>query len=265
MPAGNVSHASCDVQPLASTTVTEAKGDPVLRRYSLRRLRLPIGGETLSLVVPDAGSWIRRGAWVAATERGAEPPYWVQVWPASVCVARLLARVGSLRGKRVLDLGCGLGVPGIAAAKAGATVTFADREPDALAFAVWNGTRAATDAAPVAHRLDWSREVVPGAFDVVLLADVSYRPVHHAALRRHLDACLAPGGVIVHAEPQRRESRAFVQWLQDAFATEVVLASTSFRDARIAVRVCVAIRQDDPVGPWRQALTAIGDSGQSHR
>lgn len=253
------------MQPIAPTTVTEAKSDPVLRRYSLRRLRLPIGGGTLSLVIPDAGSWIRQGAWVAATERGAEPPYWVQVWPASVCVARLLARVGSLRGKRVLDLGCGLGVPGTAAASAGAAVTFADREADALAFAFWNGARAASGAAPTAQMVDWSREVVPGVFDVLLLADVSYRPVHHAALRRHVDACLAPGGVVVHAEPQRPESRAFVQWLQEHFATELVVASTSFRDARVDVRLCVARRLDDPVGPWRQALQAIGDSGHNHR
>ena len=251
--------------PLAPSTVIEAKSDPVLRRYDLRRLRLPIGGKTLSIVVPDAGSWIRRGEWVPAAERGAEPPYWVQVWPASVCVARLLARLGSLRGKTVLDLGCGLGVPGIAAASAGATVTFADREADALAFARWNATRAATDAPPIARLFDWSREVVEGSFDALVLADVSYRPVHHAALQRHVRSCLAADGVVVHAEPLRRESNAFLQWLRAELTADVAIASTSFRDARVDVRLCVAARSSNCLAPWQQAMHAIGDSGRDPR
>ena len=73
-------------------SVPEAMTDPRLRRYRLRRLRIPIGAGQVDLVVPDARAWLREGAWVGATERGAEPPYWVNVWPASVAVARCLVR-----------------------------------------------------------------------------------------------------------------------------------------------------------------------------
>ena len=123
---------------MTDATVPEARSDATLRKFALRRLRLPVGAGVLSLVVPDAGDWIRRGTWTAGRLRGGEPPYWVQIWPASLRLAQLVARRRGLGGVSVLDLGCGLGLPGIASARCGASVTFVDREADALAFAVWN-------------------------------------------------------------------------------------------------------------------------------
>ena len=235
-------------------TVPEAIQHPALRRYALRCLRLPLGGAVLPLALPDAKDWRRRGHWAAATERGAEPPYWVQVWPASVALARLLWRFGQLKGHSVLDLGCGLGIPGIAAARLGALVTFADREPDALHFAQWNGRRMSTAAAgPATQLLDWSRDVVAGRFDFVLLADVSYRAPHHAPLRRQLEHALAPRGCIVHADPMRPESRVFLAQLERDFATLETTRTTHFGDKRVEVRLVVAARERSDLAQWTDA------------
>jgi predicted nicotinamide N-methyase len=239
--------------PSGAGTVPQAKQHATLRRYALRRLRLPLGGGSLSMVVPDAGDWIRRGQWTEAAERGAEPPYWVQVWPASVAVARLLWRQGGLAGRRVLDLGCGLGVPGLAAAAAGAHATFADREADALAFAQWNGEQIAPGRI-AAQRLDWSREVLAGSFDVVVMADVSYRPVHHHALHRHVASCLLPGGVVVHADPHRREATPFVQALGERLPMVVATRDTAVEDRRVPVRLCVAGRDEAVLRAWQRTL-----------
>jgi predicted nicotinamide N-methyase len=47
-------------------------------------------------------------------------PYWTRVWPSAVALAsEVLRRPELVAGKRVCDLGCGLGVAGIAAALAG--------------------------------------------------------------------------------------------------------------------------------------------------
>lgn len=237
-------------------TVPEAKADPLLRRYELRRLRLPFGCETISLIVPEPGDWIRRGEWTPEIERGAEPPYWVQVWPASVAVLWLLARRGDLSGMRVLDLGCGLGLPGIAAARAGAAVTFADQQPDALGFARWNADRHATGPTPAAVRIDWSREVVGGHFDMIVLADVSYRSVHHIALQRHLADCLAPGGLVIHSDPLRRESDPFVRLLQARFAHCSVVRPTTFGERRTSVRLVVGCSDASRLAVWEPLLRA---------
>jgi len=61
-------------------------------------------------------------------------PYWSRPWPSAVALATVISRRPDLvEGKRVLDLGCGLGVAGLAAALGGAKeVVMADREPLAL-------------------------------------------------------------------------------------------------------------------------------------
>ncbi|MCU0863270.1 MAG: methyltransferase [Planctomycetes bacterium] len=207
----------------------------------------------MDLVVPDAEGWIRQGEWADATLRGAEPPYWIQIWPAAVATARLLTRVGTLLGKRTLDLGCGLGVPGIAAARAGAAVTFADRQPEALAFAGWNAARQPSAAAASLHQIDWSREVVPGTFDLLLLSDVSYRPLHHHALKRHVAAVLDADGVVLHADPLRREATPFVNWLATEFATVCTQRRTHFLERTLEVRLCVATRSPAALAPWQRA------------
>lgn len=234
-------------------TVPAARRDPRLRRYPLRRLRLPMAGGTLSIVVPATAAWLHDGGWAAAAARGQEPPYWADVWPASVAIARWLARQPGLGGRRVLDLGCGLGVPGTAAARGGAEVTFADLHHDALAFAAFN---AAAQGAPrervrcVQH--DWHGPTLPGQFDLVCLADVSYRPVHHAALLRHLREGLAADGLVVHADPFRRESDGFVAQLAREFAVHQDTCDTHFAEHRLPVRIALVARSVAALQAWRQ-------------
>ena len=243
-------------------TVPAARRDPRLRRYPLRRLRLPVARGTLSLVVPAAAEWLHTGGWAAAAARGEEPPYWADVWPAAVAVARWLLRRRDLHGVQVLDLGCGLGVPGTVAAHLGACVTFADLHEDALAFAAFNATHAGADSQrvrTVPH--DWHGPTLPGTFAILCLADVSYRPVHHPALLRHLRACLADDGVAVHADPFRRESDGFVVQLAREFATAQATTDTHFGDRRLPVRLLLAARTAAALARWtaRPGGAAAGD------
>src|SRR5919112_549670 len=67
-------------------------------------------------------------------------PFWAQLWPAGVALARAVA-ARPLAGQRVLELGCGLGLVGVAAALAGATVLAVDRSPEAITFAAANAAR----------------------------------------------------------------------------------------------------------------------------
>lgn len=99
------------------------------------------------------------------------PAYWAFCWASGQVMAHLLLEEpGLVRGKRVLDFGCGSGVAGIAAALAGANdVVACDIDPDAL-----HATAVNAAANGVMLELRDSYEACEGAFDIILVADVLY-------------------------------------------------------------------------------------------
>lgn len=109
-------------------------------------------------------------------------PYWSVLWRSGRALARELEQE-TLSALRVVELGCGLGVPSLAAARAGANVLATDGCPQALELlgrnAVLNGVRIDCLLA------DWSDAdelVARGPFDLVLAADVLYERATAAPL-----------------------------------------------------------------------------------
>jgi predicted nicotinamide N-methyase len=65
-------------------------------------------------------------------------PYWAELWPAARALAEALPDV---RGLRVVELGCGLGLPSLVAAARDASVTATDWSPDAIELLRENAAR----------------------------------------------------------------------------------------------------------------------------
>ncbi len=200
-------------------TVPQAQQDRILRRYTLRRRRFPLRGGTLSLVAPRSMEDLLTGARLAHYERIGRLPYWADIWPASLALAQAIARGPDLTGLRVLDLGCGVGLAGTAAAWRGAAVTFVDCEPDALAFARFNAEQNRGQGV-VTLRHDFERAPVPGTFDRILLADVAYERRLHAPILRQLTTSLQPGGTAWMADPYRTPADPLVDELAARFRCE---------------------------------------------
>lgn len=101
-------------------------------------------------------------------------PYWAVLWRSGVALARELDGA-DLRGLRVVELGCGLAVPSVAAALAGAEALATDWSEDALAFAARN---ASLNGAAVETLLcSWAAPqplLERGPFDLGLASDVLY-------------------------------------------------------------------------------------------
>ena len=95
-------------------------------------------------------------------------PYWAELWPAATALAEALPDV---EGVRVVELGCGLGLPSLIAAARGATVTATDWSADAIELLSANAAR--NDLRLSAEVRDW-RVAWPDRFDLVLAADVLY-------------------------------------------------------------------------------------------
>jgi 2-polyprenyl-3-methyl-5-hydroxy-6-metoxy-1,4-benzoquinol methylase len=136
-------------------------------------------------------------------------PFWAEIWAASRAIARRLAAGASLAGVDVLDLGCGLGLCGIAAGLRGGTVTFADHHPDALDFAMRNASAAGLSRAEF-RLVDWREPIWAHPFGLVLGADVIYDRIEHEAIAELLELLLSGGGTAWLGDPCRELAERFL-------------------------------------------------------
>jgi predicted nicotinamide N-methyase len=135
-------------------------------------------------------------------------PYWAVLWRSGVALARELDGV-ALRGLRVVELGCGLAVPSLAAARAGATVLATDACAEALTLVARNAT--ANDVRIETAIVDWTKPDVlvrRAPFDLVLAADVLYERASVAPLLSLLPRL---GREAWLADPGRPAAGAFVE------------------------------------------------------
>ena len=175
----------------------------MLEELVSRSVELPSGELRLlqpqeAAALPDAGP----------VEWAPVAPYWAVLWRSGVALARELDGV-ALRGLRVVELGCGLAVPSIAAARAGATVLATDACAEALTLVARN---AHANEVPIeTAAVDWAEpdELVRRApFDLVLAADVLYERASVAPLLSLLPR-LAPEAWL--ADPGRPAAGAFIE------------------------------------------------------
>jgi predicted nicotinamide N-methyase len=133
-------------------------------------------------------------------------PYWADLWPSSLALARAIGG-RALHGARTLELGCGLGLPSIAAALAGGRVLATDWSPAAIDMTAVNAER--NDAPLETLVCSWT-EPAPlleqAPFDLILAADVLYEQRNVDAL---LDLLPRLGNDIWLADPGRKPAERF--------------------------------------------------------
>lgn len=170
-------------------------------------------GELVVLRPRDAEALIDEDAF----EREEQMPYWAELWPSGVALARAVSGV-SLGGRRVLELGCGgLALPSIAAALSGARVLATDWAPDALALAEENAARNGTSISTAVVAWESPESVLEHEWDLVLAADVIYE-------RRNVETLLGLlprlGRRTWLADPGRAFSEEFLERAASAFTVE---------------------------------------------
>ncbi|WP_256645069.1 class I SAM-dependent methyltransferase [Thermomonas paludicola] len=132
-----------------------------------------------------------------------------QLWPAGQLLAQAMARFDSA-GKRILELGCGIGLASLVLQRRGADIVASDLHPLAEPFLAYN---AALNALPALHyrHMRWDVPLPTlGQFDVIIASDVLYERGHAELLdcvvMRH--ACVA--AEVVVTDPGRGNSGRFI-------------------------------------------------------
>jgi predicted nicotinamide N-methyase len=145
-------------------------------------------------------------------------PYWAELWPSGVALADYVGGL-DLQGKRVVELGAGLGLPSLAAALRGADVLATDWAKDAVALLEANAARNG-----VALRVELARwdepERFTGEWDLVLAADVLYEQRNADQLLELLPQLDARE--LLLAEPGRPFAKAFLaHWQVEEVAERI--------------------------------------------
>jgi predicted nicotinamide N-methyase len=181
---------------------------------------LPIEGRSVAITRPAyPDSYLESPGVAEAYRRDEYLPYWAWLWPMSRSLAGAVTLESAPhplgRMARAIELGCGLGLPGVLALEVGFDVTFTDYDETALAFAAVNAARVAPAERWRTQMLDW--RVPPGeTFDLVLASDVLYERRSVAPFVNCLSSLLGPGAVALVADPDRAFAPEFRQTLAAA-------------------------------------------------
>lgn len=148
-------------------------------------------------------------------------PYWARPWAASMMLAEFVLRAyRNVRERRALEVGCGLGLVGLAAAMAGWRVMLSDYEEAALAFACESAQHNGLKGLEFI-RCDWRRmlmpegPIAPDAFDLVLAADVLFESRWVHPIAELSAAFVASGATVLICDPNRRTAEGFPWALKD--------------------------------------------------
>lgn len=140
-------------------------------------------------------------------------PYGVALWPSAIALAYELAdRADALRGKTVLELGAGTGLPGLIAAHVGAQVVQTDYQDESLMVCSLNARRNEIENVSL-RQVDWTEWDDGDKYDFIIGSDILYGESLHPPLRRILTQNLAPHGRVLLSDPLRRTCQVFMESL----------------------------------------------------
>ncbi len=209
MPSANERSQS---SPFIHTTPAEAVTE-------LRHQSVMIGTRHFAIAYPgNADHLLDHPSTHAAFEADEYMPYWAELWPSSQMLGEVLMQQAALQpwpaNATALEIGCGVGLPGIVALSLGLRVIFSDYDATAVGFAARNASANGFDNFETLP-LDWR---VPPAWQVPLLlaADVIYEERNIAPLIGFIQAVLAPGGMCLLSDPDRSTKGGFCFALQQA-------------------------------------------------
>jgi predicted nicotinamide N-methyase len=138
----------------------------------------------------------------AAFERDEYMPYWADLWPAARMLAKVILHERWPPEQSALEIGCGLGLPGIVALSCGLSVTFSDYDPCALHFAAGNARLNGLERFTTL-RLDWREPPADLRTGVLLASDLIYELRNVPPLVEFIKRVLLPGGVCLLTDQDR--------------------------------------------------------------
>jgi predicted nicotinamide N-methyase len=142
-------------------------------------------------------------------------PYWADLWPAARMLAKAIVREPWPGPLDALEIGCGLGLPGVAALSRGLRVTFSDYDATALRFATDNARLNGYHQFETLQ-MDWRYPPENRLWPVILAADLIYEMRNVEPIVKLIKRLLTPDGLCLVTDQDRVPSCV----LRDTLAAE---------------------------------------------
>jgi predicted nicotinamide N-methyase len=185
---------------------------------------IQINQQQLQLWVPAQSDHIIEDHLTQDPEGKRHIPYWSVLWPSAIALADFSFRHSTLLKETFcLEIGCGLGLSGIAASKMGAEVVYSDIDEHALQYAKENHALNFSGIPGWTEQVDW---FAPPSkkYDLIIAADVLYEAPQVEALKNTFKKCLSSKGKVWLAEPNRLHAQEWVKSLEgDGLVSKVFL------------------------------------------
>ncbi len=129
-------------------------------------------------------------------------PLFGQLWPASWALAQAVHGV-DIAGRRILEIGCGLGLPSLVLQQRGADITASDHHPLVERFLDYNATLNQLEPLNY-YDLPWD-EAAPelGRFDLIIGSDVLYERDHAELVAQVIERRANPEAEVLITCPGR--------------------------------------------------------------
>jgi len=182
--------------------------------YSTRIVTVEVGGHAYRLrVLDDLQQYADpdgHGADLGISS--AQWPLFGQLWPSGRMLAQTMERA-DVAGRRILEIGCGIGLSSLVLQRRGATIVASDIHPLAEGFLAYNAALNALDAVPY-RQMRWDVALTTlGRFDMIIASDVLYERGHASLLADVVQRHAEPRAEVVISDPGRGNSAALSRLL----------------------------------------------------
>ena len=170
--------------------------------------------ENFSIYIPDYEQVKEIYESILKEDSSKDFPFWAKLWPSSIALIQFLQTKSDLiKGKTVLEIGAGIGLPSFFIAGKAKSIQVTDYELDAVELMYKNIAHLNLDNVQ-AFRLDWNK--VPKGIkpEVLILSDVNYNPNEFDPLIALIKELVTSGTLVILSTPQRIMASPFVNALQ---------------------------------------------------
>lgn len=165
-------------------------------------------------------------------------PFWSKIWPSALALSSFLKEEqGFIKGKKVLELGAGIGLPSFAVAELASGITISDHATEAVALMQKNIQYLGLQHVK-ARQLDWNHLPEDVNAEIVLLSDVNYAPDQFNALLALIRKFAEQGSSIILSTPQRITITPFAEALHPCIR-QSVLRTVACLNQDVEIRILV--------------------------